>query len=777
MCSEDALTDMCLQAQAAAQSSSTDADRAMRNWKGAAMALTCEIDHLTEVLEEAVLPCNRYTRRQAALKGSQLHLPGLMKAACTDYRYKKIFSTRTAGGTREYGIALVVDVSQSMDGHKIMCAMSALVMFVEALGRLRLENFSIVLFGETVELVKAPTQEWDSGAVLSLLQRVLPQRHATTRDADAVLATAALLAALRGPKKAFVLTDGFTSSGAYLAHALHYCEQQGIQVAAVSVGIEASNVGEAYTQWVCAALPRTLPEALRELFGGEESEDGHHARVEDVSASTSTLRMRGLHSDDAMEETKESILAQRWERFKRLHELLKEDRKANLVRGDTPENLVVDVALVIDCTGSMAAALGSVKAQLRAMLIGPSSIPERVKQQYPGLSLTLRCALLGFRDTCDSPQFIEPMASSVEGQQHFYANMESFAEQVDDLQAIGGGDLCEDSPQALLRAVEWGDWAGHARFLLLITDAPCHGSSYHNNIQDDDPQTGTMQSTINLDKAFAGLIEKDIALVLCQCDQGITDLMVTRMRDMLTHKLVLSSSDGKAPPRADRHLCSVRMVDATGDASRGEHAMGAVHHIFVLDSSSSMHPYRKHLDRAYRAFLERRVAYQGGSEAVSLIMFNSSARVIFEGLTVQDALCYRIVYTTGGTNFVPALSKAQRRVRHTLPGVIPNVVFMTDGVASDLEEASELVKAMHQKYHSRGFKFHAVATGRANYTYVQQLATSAGSSGQFHASSYADLGNTFAQIAATTYANEHLYTRIGGKIVEAIQEKLALEFL
>jgi hypothetical protein len=72
----------------------------MVNWRRAAMALAVEIDRMTEVLGETV-PCNRYTRRQAALKGSQLHLPGLMKAACSDYNYKKIFSARTGGGTRE----------------------------------------------------------------------------------------------------------------------------------------------------------------------------------------------------------------------------------------------------------------------------------------------------------------------------------------------------------------------------------------------------------------------------------------------------------------------------------------------------------------------------------------------------------------------------------------------------------------------------------------------------------------------------------------------------
>jgi uncharacterized protein with von Willebrand factor type A (vWA) domain len=63
-----------------------------------------------------------------------------MKAACSDYNYKKIFSARTGGGTREYGVALLLDVSQSMGGHQIVCAISTVVMFVQALMRLRIDR-------------------------------------------------------------------------------------------------------------------------------------------------------------------------------------------------------------------------------------------------------------------------------------------------------------------------------------------------------------------------------------------------------------------------------------------------------------------------------------------------------------------------------------------------------------------------------------------------------------------------------------------------------------
>jgi len=56
-----------------------------------------EIEELVQVFEDTVFPFNKYSRRRADFKGSQLHLQGLIKAYTTNFQYKKIFSSRTAG--------------------------------------------------------------------------------------------------------------------------------------------------------------------------------------------------------------------------------------------------------------------------------------------------------------------------------------------------------------------------------------------------------------------------------------------------------------------------------------------------------------------------------------------------------------------------------------------------------------------------------------------------------------------------------------------------------
>lgn len=52
---------------------------AMKSWNDAALALHDVTCSMVSVLEDHILPHNKFTRRQAAFKGSQLHLPGLIK--------------------------------------------------------------------------------------------------------------------------------------------------------------------------------------------------------------------------------------------------------------------------------------------------------------------------------------------------------------------------------------------------------------------------------------------------------------------------------------------------------------------------------------------------------------------------------------------------------------------------------------------------------------------------------------------------------------------------
>jgi hypothetical protein len=64
----------------------------------------------------------------------------------------------------------------------------------------------------------------------------------------------------------------------------------------------------------------------------------------------------------------------------------------------------LDLAFVVDVTGSMGAWLEACKANIRAIA---KDIVPRIHKQYPGLQLAVRYALVGYRDVGDNPQFEE----------------------------------------------------------------------------------------------------------------------------------------------------------------------------------------------------------------------------------------------------------------------------------------------------------------------------------------------------------------------------------
>ena len=194
---------------------SSQLDQADEGWKSAVSTLEKQIEDLAVVFEQVVFPNNRFTRKRGAYHGSSLHLPGLIKAVSTDFNYKKIFSSKTAGGRRQYNVTILVDVSLSMNGLLAQSAVEALVTIISALSRLSLESFSILLFGERVRIIKSHEMPWDSAAIFTLLSSLSFDAEFASMDADAVECAVAVLdrSSQAGPKKVFVLTDGYGSCG------------------------------------------------------------------------------------------------------------------------------------------------------------------------------------------------------------------------------------------------------------------------------------------------------------------------------------------------------------------------------------------------------------------------------------------------------------------------------------------------------------------------------------------------------------------------------------
>lgn len=121
----------------------------------------------------------------------------------------------------------------------------------------------------------------------------------------------------------------------------------------------------------------------------------------------------------------------------------------------------VDLAFLVDCTGSMASHIASVK----------ENICEIVHQiTRTNGNLKLRLAMVGYRDFGDGDNQFEVL--------DFVPSIDEFKGFLAHIVATGGQDTPEDMAGAIQKA-NGLSWAHPTRVVFLIADAPCHGSEFH----------------------------------------------------------------------------------------------------------------------------------------------------------------------------------------------------------------------------------------------------------------------------------------------------------
>jgi len=120
----------------------------------------------------------------------------------------------------------------------------------------------------------------------------------------------------------------------------------------------------------------------------------------------------------------------------------------------------VDIAFIIDCTGSMGSYIESVKNSIR-------QIVDRVVST--NCDMKLRLAIVGYRDIRDTSRFeIMDFSPSVNDFKTFLAS----------ICATGGDDAPEDMAGAIKEANELA-WENPTKIAFIIADAPCHGREFH----------------------------------------------------------------------------------------------------------------------------------------------------------------------------------------------------------------------------------------------------------------------------------------------------------
>eukprot|EP01127_Copromyxa_protea_P008978 TRINITY_DN2080_c0_g1_i4.p1 TRINITY_DN2080_c0_g1~~TRINITY_DN2080_c0_g1_i4.p1 ORF type:complete len:7466 (-),score=1064.85 TRINITY_DN2080_c0_g1_i4:44-22441(-) len=705
---------------------------AQQSWAEARNKVYGVIQRLVLVFEESMFKMNKYTRRKAHFRGSSLYLPGLIKAVITDFNYKKFFSVKASGGKRMYSVSLVLDVSLSMNGHLANCAIESLVLVISALQQIGIETFSIILFGETVQLIKSEEQEWNAAVIYSLLSNLNYESHFGTFDADAI-ETALNMASIsqsRGPKTVFVFSDGYGTRGSLFVKALQRAENEGVEVIGVSVGFNKTLVPDVYQHYVVAAFPSVLPDAFQAYIEQEESEE------------KASLDEDNVFLADA-KDTVESILANPMSVFPKLLEEMRGDRDLKLVKGNSAESsTTVDLCFVIDCTGSMAPYIKAVLEQVKGIV--KSLIPS-IQEKYPTITLQMRYGVVPYRDVCDATMPHLDFTNSVS----------TFENSLNVLKASGGGDLAEDALGAMYKASNL-KWESNARFIIWIADAPAHGADCNGGIQDN--HSGNPMYTVK--QVTKILCEKNIDFVFCRVNEPATKVMEN----------CLKAAYKELAPEEAITFTPVTMFDPPTQSS------AFYHFVFVLDESGSMSgtPW-KELESAYRVFLQKRTADQAGSgDYVSIVQFSSRARCTLSCKPITRAPS-NLNFASGGTSFLPALAEANNCIRSGQG--IPVLIFMSDGGSG--EGASQCSKAVQDlKSQHPSLQVHMIGFGSgADTGQLQKMATAGG--GKFHfASIGADLVQAFSSIAGSNdSALKQLSTKIGTSLSNQIRDKIIVDYL
>jgi Mg-chelatase subunit ChlD len=121
-----------------------------------------------------------------------------------------------------------------------------------------------------------------------------------------------------------------------------------------------------------------------------------------------------------------------------------------------PQTKTIDIAFVLDTTGSMSEEIDAVKDTIR-----------KVSAMLSKLNVNVRIGLVEYRDVTDKyTTRIFPMTS----------NVSQFARKVDKVKANGGGDTPEHMNEGLRVAMSKLQWNQQsvARMMFVITDAPPH---------------------------------------------------------------------------------------------------------------------------------------------------------------------------------------------------------------------------------------------------------------------------------------------------------------
>ncbi len=365
------------------------------------------------------------------------------------------------------------------------------------------------------------------------------------------------------------------------------------------------------------------------------------------------------------------------EQFKNLYQLIK--------KPPVPSSVHIDLALVIDVTGSMAPYAQSTVSTIENLLRGTGSLVSKLSTNFPEIEFQLRLGCLCFRDIDDeNRKFTELVLSDGS---HFTSDVSTALNFVKRVCAApsGGFDLAEDIIGAIHRSAKWqngNDWTSDIKFMMLFSDAAGHGllSKTSAPLINGDNYATRHPEGLTTNDAVTGLVSRDADLFFCSFNPSATK----RTEDELL-KYFKRHPDNEG----EHSVVRIPMVPKEAVVSSTSSAPGGHgrHIIFVLDESGSMHCSWSGVVVAYNQYIAKRRESQSDSDLVSVVQFDDQTRITVQHASLSSAPP-DLPYRGGSTCFHPAAQAACALARGTPSTHVPAVVFMSDGAANDAAAAA-----------------------------------------------------------------------------------------
>ena len=179
------------------------------------------------------------------------------------------------------------------------------------------------------------------------------------------------------------------------------------------------------------------------------------------------------------------------------------------------EKTSLDLLFIMDLTGSMEPYIEQAKQNI-------INIMNRIPIECPGISINL--GYIGYRDIAEiNLNYIVNI--------DFSQNYQKLQNNIKDVIADGGGgDGPEEVAWAIEKAIE-KNWNSDARYSILVADAPCHGTKYHNG---GDAYPDGVPGSKNIEILINELAAKNISLY-CMKITEYTDIMYKLFADIYSN--------------------------------------------------------------------------------------------------------------------------------------------------------------------------------------------------------------------------------------------------